>query len=398
MLFEYTAAGQDGTIRKSQMEATDKDAVISYLKRKDFLVIRVAEKAEDIGQVFAGKVTALEKIDLTGNLSIMLKAGVGMPEALEIISKDSKNPYFEKVCSSLKSNLENGRPLSVGLKHYPKDFSNVFISLIKAGEASGKLEQVLAQLSQQLKKEHSLVTKIRSAFAYPVVLVCGLIAVVILLMTFVLPKLVTLFSDSNLKLPLGTRIVFDISQALSARPIFTLIGVILLTIIILFLARNQKIKAFSLRTVYHLPVASQLIAQMELARFSRTLSSLMQSGVPIVQALEITAEALSLPQYKKMVLDAKEDIAKGVSLTNAFKKNEKIFPQMLVSVMQVGEKTGNLDKLLLSIGDYFEEQVDNTLSVLTSLVEPVLLVVVGVAIGGMAISIILPIYQLIGSF
>lgn len=397
-LYEYIAADAEGKIKSAQMEAVDRLTVISYLKDQDLLVVSVKEKKQELGQILAGKVTMLDKISLTSNLAIMIKAGVSMSEALDVIARDSKNTYFQKVCADLRFDLENGRPLSDGLSHYPKDFDHVFISLIKAGEASGKVEQVLKQLSLQLKKEYSLTSKVKNAFAYPVVLVGGLIGVVILLVTFVLPKLVALFETSNLRLPLGTRIVFAVSKAFSYNPYISLSVVVVLAIGLVFLLRQKKVRAYLMRLLFKIPLSANLLRQIELTRFTRTLGNLLQSGVPIVQALEITAEGMALPSYRKMTLRAKDEIAKGVSLANAFKKNSRIFPEMIVSVMQVGEKSGDLAELLFGLGDFFEEQVDNTLNNLAGLVEPVLLIIVGLAIGGMAISIILPIYQLIGSF
>ncbi|MDO8686634.1 MAG: type II secretion system F family protein [Candidatus Berkelbacteria bacterium] len=397
--FTYTASDSEGKITSSEMEAIDRISVIDFLKDQSLLVISVKEKplAFARGKVFGGKITTLDRISLAENLSIMLKAGVNMTEAIEVIGRDSKSPYFKKVLSDIRFGLENGKPFSEGLSHYKKDFNNVFISLVKAGEASGKLEEVLKELSVQLKKEYNLISKIKSSFAYPVVLVVGLIGVMILLMTFVLPKLVTIFESSNLKLPFTTRALFFISRIFSFKPFLTIIVIVLLGIGIVFLLRQRKVRLFLNQIVFKIPVISTLLKQVELARFARTLGNLLRSGIPIIKGLEITAEALTLNDFKEMTNEAQEEIAKGVSLTNAFKKNTKLFPELLVSVMQVGEKTGELDTLLLNLADFYEEQVDNSLRGLTSLIEPILLVIVGLAIGGMALSIILPVYQLIGS-
>ncbi|OGD56063.1 hypothetical protein A2V71_03865 [Candidatus Berkelbacteria bacterium RBG_13_40_8] len=396
--YEYTAADSDGKLKTSEMEAIDRQTVISYLKDQNLLVVSVKEKTpQPLGKVFGGKISAVDKINLTENLSIMLRAGVNMPEALEVIGRDSKNPYFKQVLSDIRFGLENGKPLSEGLSNFPKDFNNVYISLVKAGEASGKLEEVLKELANQLKKEYNLISKIKGAFAYPIVLVVGLVGVMILLMTFVLPRLVAIFEGTNLQLPVTTRIIFAISQVFSYSPILTLLSFVVLAVAIVILSRQKKVKQSLNQMVFHIPVISNLLKQVELTRFARTLGNLQKSGIPILRGLEITAEALSLKSFKNVTVEAKEDIAKGVSLTNAFRKKESLFPQMIVSVMQVGEKTGNLDTLLLNLADFYEEQVDNTLRNLASLIEPVLLVIVGLAIGGMAISIILPIYQLMGS-
>lgn len=396
--YEYTAADSDGKLKTSEMEAVDRATVISYLKDQNLLVVSVKEKnPEPLGKVFGGKISALSKINLTENLSIMLRAGVNMTEALEVIGRDSKNPYFKKVLSDIRFGLENGKPLSEGLSNFSKDFNNVYVSLVKSGEATGKLEEVLKELANQLKKDYNLISKVKGAFAYPIVLVVGLVGVMILLMTFVLPRLVTIFEGSNLKLPITTRIVFAISQVFSYRPVLTLLFFVVLAILIVLLLRQKKVRQSLNQMIFHIPVISNLLKQVELTRFARTLGNLQKSGIPILKGLEITADAMTLKSFKSVTLEAKEDISKGVSLTNAFRKKESLFPQMIVSVMQVGEKTGNLDVLLLNLADFYEEQVDNTLRNLASLIEPALLVIVGLAIGGMAVSIILPIYQLMGS-
>lgn len=397
--FEYTAADKEGKISNGEMEAIDRPTVISYLKDQSLLVISVREKSvQPLGKFFSsGKVTALDRINLTGNLSIMLKAGVSLPEAISVIGKDSRNAYFRQVLSDIRFGLENGKPLSEGLSHFPRDFNSVFISLIKAGEASGRLEGVLKELNLQLKKEYSLISKVRGAFAYPIVLVVGVIGVLILLMTFVLPKLVLIFETSNLKLPVTTRIIFAVSRLLSIQPVITIVVFIALATGLLFLLRAKKVRTALNQFVFHIPIISSFLLQMELTRFARTLGNLLKSGIPIIKALEISSDSLTLNEFKKITKEATEDIAKGVSLTNAFRKNEKIIPGLLVSVIQVGEKTAELDEMLLNVADFYEEQVDNSLRNLSSLVEPVLLVIVGLAIGAIAISVIVPIYQLMGS-
>jgi len=396
--FEYTTADNEGKISSGEMEAIDRATVISYLKDQGLMVVSVKEKGSKPRLFSSGKVTALDRITLTGNLSIMLKAGVSMPEAIEVISRDSPNTYFKKVLTDIRFGLENGKPLSQGLANFPKDFNNVFISLIRSGEESGNLEKVLKELNIQLKKEYSLMSKIRGAFAYPIVLVVGLVGVLILLMTFVLPKLVSIFESTNLQLPLSTRIIFAISRVMAFNPILTIVAFLAIALILIFLLRRPKVKKWFNQLIFHVPIISSLLKQVELTRFARTLGNLLRSGIPIIKSLEITAEALTLNEYKKVIINAKEDIARGVSLSNSFRKDEKIFPRLLISVMQVGEKTGELDELLLNLADFYEEQVDNSFHSLSSLVEPILLVIVGLAIGGVAISIIVPIYQLMGSF
>lgn len=397
-IFKYTAADKAGKIQTGQMEAVDRQAVIDYLKDEDLLVVSVSAPPSALsGSVWGNRISVLDKINFTGNLAIMLKAGVSMPEALQVIGDDSRSLYFRRVMADIRFGLENGKSLSEGLANFKKDFNEVFINLIRAGEASGKLEESLAQLHTQLKKEYGLISRVKSALSYPAVLIGGVILVAILLMTFVLPRLVTLFTASNLKLPFSTRLVFAISRALSFKPILTISVIVIAVIVLFFLLRTRTFTRFLSRILARLPVAKQLMEQIELVRFSRTLGNLLQSGVAIIPSLEITANAMNLPAFRHATLNAKEAVAKGVSLNNAFRQ-EKHFPVMLISVIKVGEKTGELDGLLLNLADFYEEQADNTLKSLASLIEPILLVVVGLTIGGMALSIILPVYQLIGSF
>lgn len=396
--FEFKASDNEGKIRSSEMEAVDRETVISYLKDQGLLVISVKEKEQEaLKVVFGGKITALDRISLAENMAIMLKAGVSMPDAVDVISRDSENPYFKKILSDIRFGLENGKSLSDGLSSFPKDFNNVFVSLVKAGEASGKLSEVLSQLGVQLKKEYNIISKVKGAFSYPIVLIVGLLGVLILIMTFVLPRLVTIFAGSNLKLPFTTKVIFFISQVLSYNPILTIVVLLVLGIGCFLLFRQKKVKFYLNQLIFKIPIISTLLKQIEMARFARTLGNLLQSGIPIIKALEITSASLTINEFKKITKDAQESISKGVSLTNAFKNETKLFPEAFISVMQVGEKTGELDALLINLSDFYEEQVDNSLRSLTGLVEPILLVIVGLAIGGVALSIILPVYQLIGS-
>ncbi len=397
--FEYMAVDATSVLKKGEMEAVDRQAVIDFLRSENLLVVKVTEKKKTWGKIafFSKKISYLDKINLTGNLATMIKAGVSLPQALDVLSSDTKNPYFRLILGDLKFSVENGKPLSEGLNHYPKDFNQIFVNLIKAGEASGKMDESLSRLNIQLKKEYSLISKVKNALIYPVVLIAGVLGVLVLIITFVIPRLVTVFEGSSLKIPATTRALFFLAKVASFNPILTVAVLLVVIALGIYLLRLDKVKALLNRLLYRLPFSKNLLQEMELVRFARTLGGLLASGIPIGKAMEITSDGMSLGVYKKIVLEAKEKIIKGISLANAFKKDEKYFPGLLISVISVGEKTGQLDKILLELADFYEEQADNTLKTLTSLIEPVLLVIVGLLIGGMAISIVVPIYQLIGT-
>jgi len=397
--FEYVAVDAASNLKRGQMEAIDRQTVIDFLRSEDLLVVKVSQKQKSLtkGLFFSKKISYLEKINLTGNLATMIKAGVNLPAALDVLATDTRNSYFRLILGDLKFSVENGKPLSEGLKHYPKDFNPVFINMIKAGEASGKLDESLRRLNLQLKKEYALVSKVKNALIYPVVLIAGVLGVLALIITFVIPRLVAVFEGSSLKIPLTTRVLFFLAKMASFKPTLTMAILLILLAGGIYLLRLDKVKAFFNRLLYRLPIAKDLLRQLELVRFARTLGELLASGLAIGEALEITSEGMGLAVYRKIILEAREKVIKGVSLANAFRKDEKYFPGLLTSVISVGEKTGQLDKILLELADFYEEQADNSLKTLTSLIEPVLLVIVGLLIGGMAISIVVPIYQLIGT-
>ena len=397
--FEYTAADSAGSLKKGEMEAVDRQRVIDYLKAEDLLVVSVKEKRSGLGRKFSfqGKISYLDKINFTGNLATMLKAGVNLTQALEIIAHDTKNQRFRSILGDLSFSIENGKPLSESLANFPKDFDPIFINMIKAGEASGKVDESLNRLNLQLKKEYTLIAKVKGALIYPAVLIAGVLGVLVLIITFVIPRLVTVFQGSTLKIPLTTRILFFLAKIASFQPVLTIGILLVLVVIIILLLRLKSVKIFLNRILFRLPITNNLLKQMELVRFARTTGGLLGSGVAIGEALAITASGMSLPVFSQIILKAREKILKGVSLANAFKGSEEYFPGLLISVINVGEKTGQLDKLLANLADFYEEQADNSLKTMTSLIEPILLVIVGILIGGMAVSIVVPIYQLIGT-
>jgi len=402
--YSYTAAENNGNLKKGEMEALDRGSVIDYLKSENLLVVSVKEAKSRFRKryIFARKLSYIDKINFAENLGIMIKAGVNLNEALNVLSEESENLRFKTILSDLKFAIENGQNLSAGLEHYKDDFNDIFINMIKAGEASGKVEESLQRLSVQLKKEFSLISKIKNALIYPFVLIGGVVGVLILIITFVVPKLAAVFSGSSYKLPFTTKALFALSSVASRSPILTISVLVILVIGAALILRIKAVKKFFsnliFRMLFRLPFASKLYRQIEMVRFSRTMGELLASGIPIAKALEITSSAVSLMAYQKLIFQAKEKIIKGVSLANAFRGKEEYFSGLLISVINVGEKTGNLAELLIGLADFYEEQTDNALKSMTSLIEPILLVIVGLLIGGMAISVVVPIYQLIGTF
>lgn len=399
-LFKYTVTNKEGLIESKEVESPSREDLIKFLTAKGFTIIGIRQIHEFFAPsqiAFFARVSIADKITLTSNLATMVKTGVPLAEAIQTIAEDSSNSQLKKILLEIQKDLENGQPLSQSIRKFPSVFGDIYTSLVRAGEASGKLDEALEAMEVQLRKDNEINAKIKSAMTYPIILLFGVFGVLILMFTFVLPRLVTLFEQTSLKLPFVTRIVLAITKILAARPLLTVIIFILLSIGIALILRVRTVKIGLNQILKNFPVFGELLKNIALTRFSRTLSSLLSSGINIVEALKITAEGVGFPDYRKSILGFSDSTAKGVSLSNAIRRRKELFPLMIASVISAGEKTGKMDELLQKLADFYQNAVDNTLKNLTSLVEPILLIFIGLIIGGIAVSIVLPIYQLIGS-
>lgn len=400
MLFKWTAIDENSRLVHGDMDAGDKEQVVIYLKRQNYFVVSVSE-VKPVSRIsgaaaglFFGKVSMVDKIVFTEHLAAMMKAGLSLNEAFNVLEEDVKNKILKKVILDLKLGLENGKTINSILSHYPNIFSNYYINMVRSGEETGDLASSLKRLTIYLRKDYALVSKIKGALAYPVVLLIATILVIILLVTFVLPKLVNLFSQSSVKLPLITKIILAISLFISKNFILFIVLNIFSFIAIMFLIKQKKVRYILSSFFLKIPKIKILVQNIQLARFSRTLSSTLSAGIPIIDSIELTADTLNIV-YRKFLSSSTDKILKGVSLSKALKERPDLFPNVMMGMINVGEKTGNLSELLNDIADFYEEEVDNTLKEITTLIEPALLIFMGIGIGGIAISIIVPIYQLI---
>ncbi|OGI67657.1 hypothetical protein A2732_00195 [Candidatus Nomurabacteria bacterium RIFCSPHIGHO2_01_FULL_40_10] len=286
----------------------------------------------------------------------------------------------------------------MGFDAYKNSFPPIFIGMLKAGEISGQLDRTLAELSHYLSKEYMLRNKVKSALIYPIILLVASIAVVTLMLMFVLPKLTKSFIQSGVELPFITKVFLFISKILTWS--FTLDIIVILGIIYFFVyfRTTQMGKKLFFFLVSHTPVASSLIKKVALVRFARTFGNLMGSGLSVAESLEISSETINNPSYTYAIEKAVIDIRNGLAVSDSLAKYEILFPNLLISLITVGERTGTLQEILVTFADFYEEEVDNALRELTSVLEPALLLVMGLMIGAIAISIILPIYQLVGNF
>lgn len=402
--FIYEAYNKDGGIVHGEYEGSARDEVVQYLVKRDLTPISVeALNAQKKGKgilaiEFFGSVKPVDIMFLVRNLAATTKAGLSIAEAIEIIISDTDKPALKRILQEAQSLFKSGQTLSKGFEAHANLFPPIFMGMLRAGEMSGQLDKTLAELGKYLAKEYNLRSKIKSALMYPIILLTASGGVVALLLMFVLPKLTKAFASSGVELPFITKVFLGISSMLTWS--YMLDGILLVFLVWFFVyfrtTRFGKKLFFSI--IAHMPVASDLIKKVALVRFSRTFGNLIAGGISAVEALELSAQSIGNQAYTRALDAVGADIRNGITISESLAKFPDLFPRLLVSLVIVGERTGTLSEILGTFSDFYEEEVDNKLKDLTATLEPVLLLVMGVLVGSIAFSIILPIYQLVGHF
>lgn len=400
--YTYQAYNKSNKVINGEYEASSKEEVVAYLTKHSLSPVFIkyinTNKSINMSINLFEKISSMDILFLVRNLSTTTKAGLSIIESLDILIADTKKKLMKKILQGVQSMVKNGQSLSFSFNEYSNSFPPIFIGMIKAGEVSGQLDKTLTELAKYLSKEYTLRSKVKSALTYPIILLVASTVVVTLMLMFVLPQLTQSFISNNVELPLITKIFMFISSMLTWS--FTLDIFVVLGLIWFFVYFNStKIgKKFFFFIISHTPVANDLIKKIALVRFARNFGNLIGSGLSVVDSLEISSSSMDNIDYNDVIVKIIDDIKEGITISEAFGKYPKLFPNLLVSLITVGERTGSLEEILIDFADFYEEEVDNQLKELTSVLEPVLLLIMGLMIGSIAVSIILPIYQLIGHF
>lgn len=395
--FSYTAASRDGKQETGVIEAANFLAAGHMLKEKGLVPMEIHEQSNfnwsQYFQVF-GSVSLKVKIAFIQNLDLLLKSGVAAPRALRIIAKQTGNRKFRGVVDSLANDVETGQSLHEAMSEYPKIFSHIFISMIEVGELSGNLEKSLEYLRIQLQRESDLKSKTKGAMIYPAVIVTAMIVIGILLAIFVLPKLTATFKEFDTQLPILTRIVIIVSDFMSTNAIVVIAGFILMALGLVFGIRTVPGKRALAFFLLHMPMIAPITKKINVARFARILGSLMKSGISVVQGLAVTGDALGNVYYQEVMKDASNSVKLGKPLTEALAKHDKLFPFIVTQMLAIGEETGNLEQILEQLAEANESEIDDIMKNLSSIIEPLLLLVIGVVVGFLALALIMPIYNI----
>lgn len=401
-IYIFQAIDQKGQAQRNEIHAQDKETAMQLLLKQGLTVISLKEKGvvKKTSLVHRGlfrRISSLDRILLVRHLASIVRAGVPLGEALDIlIENNEKRPLLQQILEQAKRNLQEGHPFSSVFQAYPEYFPPVFVGLIKAGESSGTLEETLENLSSQLFRDYELNRKVVSAMIYPALLLVASIGIIVILFTFVLPRLEAVFGEANIHLPITTVLLITISKAFAEHKIISLGGFLVLLGVSTWALRSMSGKRLISALMRYLPIFRGLAHQLALARFSRTLHNLIKSGISIFEALEIVASSVGNSAYEKEILVIREELRKGIPLSDSFKKHERYFPRLVTSLLAVGERTGTLDQTLATIASFYEEEVERALRTLVALLEPALLLIMGLIVGGVALSVLLPIYQLVG--
>ena len=398
-IFIWEGTTRKDEVKKGEMEAVDELAVRGLLRRQGFKSIEIRKKSKDLAEYLpflVGRVKEKNIVVFCRVFSTMINAGLPLIQCLDLLAQQEDNKYFAKVIRDIKEDIEGGTSLTDALKKYPKVFDDLFVNLIAAGEAGGILDVVLARLSTYMEKAMKLKSRVKGAMTYPIVVLFISFGVVALLLLKVIPVFQKMFEGMGGQLPGPTMIVIAASEF--AQSYWWVILGILIVIVIAF---NRFYKTEKGRWIVDLlllkaPVFGLLLKKVAVAKFSRTLSTMLSSGVPILEALTIVSRTSGNIVVEDALLKTRQSISEGESIAQPLEA-AKIFPPMVVQMIAVGEATGALDAMLSKIADFYDDEVDNAVTAMTTLLEPVMMVFLGVILGGMIIAMYLPIFKIAGA-
>ncbi|MGB9822240.1 type II secretion system F family protein [Thermodesulfovibrio sp.] len=391
--FIWKGRTEEGLPVTGETEAENEGELLLALRKKGIIPRYVKEKEEK--KFFSLKgVSQKDILFFTRQFATLFSSGVPVVQAFDALIGQVKNKSFKKVLINLRNDIEKGSSLADAMKKHPRVFSSLFVNMVRAGEEGGMLDKVLQRMADYFEKMIKLRRKIIGAMIYPALVIAVAVLVVAIIMIFVIPTFAKLFAEMGLDLPLPTKITIAMSNFMARSGIFILLGVIGFFIFIKFLRSSAKGKKITDSIFLKIPLLGVILLKASLSRFSRTLGTLLGSGVPILNSMEISARASGNKVIEDIVIEMREDVTAGKSLTEVLKSRTVIFPPIFVQMVSVGESTGKTDEMLNKVADFYDEEVDNAVANLMSMLEPALIVFLGVTIGFIVISLYLPIFKL----
>ncbi len=395
--FEYKAIDQGGETLTGIVVAASENTAYAMLKDRNLVIVNL--KARRQLKIFSGtlaifkRVKAKEMVVFARQLSVMISASVPLVRALKVLVRQTENVRFKSIISELADDVDGGAKLSQSMSKYPDVFSNFFVQMVRSAETTGRLDEILSYLADQTEKDYDLISRVKGALIYPIFIVSALIVVGSAMMIFVMPQLLSILSESKVQLPVTTRALIAISDFM--RGYWWAILFVIIGLFVGYRAYRRTAHGKQITDVVklRLPIFGNVFNKIYLNRFSRSLSTLITSGVPITHSLEIVSDVVGNTVYKNLTIQTKKQVEAGNSISSVFIKS-KIVPLMLPQMMSIGEQSGKLDVVLDKVADFYGREVTNLLSNLVNLIEPIILILMGIAVGVLVSAILLPIYNL----
>ena len=396
----FTAKSQAGESHSGTQEAKDELDLARILRQEGYVLISAVPEEEKkekfrFSLPFFGGVSLKDKIMLTRNLKVMIAAGLSLPKALKTLLQQSENTKLKKALLEIIEEVIKGENFSDSLAKYPDIFSPLFCSMVRVGEESGTLEKNLVILTNQMEREYELKTKIKGALMYPAVIIAAMIGIGVMMLIMVVPKLAETFKELGVELPLTTRIVIGLGTFLAEKWYLVILIFVFLIFLFQIMIKKKTVRRMIDAIALKLPVISPLIKKTNAAYTVRTLSSLIDAGVPLVRSLEIISETLDNLFFKKAIVQALEEVKKGEKLSSALKPYQNLYPLTVVQMIEVGEETGETSNVLGKLSEFYEEEITNATQNLAAVIEPLLMLIVGGAVGFFAISMVQPMYSML---
>jgi len=402
-IFNYRARDKTGQEILGNIDAPEEAFVIKNLRQSGYFIVSIERESqfrlemEALLTKITGRIRSQEVLFFVRQLSTLLKSGIPLSSAILSIKEQTKNKTMREILEKISKDIEAGVSLSDSLSKCPQVFSEYFVSMIRVGETGGILESVLDRLTQLLTQELEIRSRIKSAMSYPIVLVIVAVVIVTFILATVIPKFVTIFETYEAKLPLTTTILLAVSWLIRSFWYIPLLSLIVLLVWLKKYLKSEKGRYNFDTFLFKIPLFGQLYLKIIIAQFARTIGSLLKSGVPLLEALRVTEKTVSNMTVRRIIQDISASISKGESLSEPFKR-AGLFPVMVIQMVSVGEKTGKLEQMLFDVANFYDQEVDYAIRNTTAVLEPILLLIMGSVVAFIALSVLMPIFNLIKVF
>lgn len=397
----YTAKNAEGKPRSGEMDAKNERDLAFQLRSEGYIVTSIERLDDPNGKPHINILDRLqgvslkEKLFFTRNLSVMISSGLTIARALDNLSQQTKNKHFKAVLINVYKDVQKGSALSDALTKYPAIFNDLFVNMIRVGEVGGTLEESLNIVTIQMEKEHELRSKVRGAMIYPAVIIFAMACVGVIMLTYILPQILGVFADMEVELPATTKFVIKLSDALQNHGILIGIGFIAMGVGGKLITSTDMGKKIASMILLKMPILKNIVIKVNCARFARIYSSLLHSGVSVVDSLNIVANTLTNTFFKEAVLEGRNKIQRGIDLSTVIAEYPDIFPVIVAQMISVGEETGKTEDMMAKLAEFYEEEVNQITKNLSSIIEPVLMLVIGGAVGFFAVAMLTPMYSVL---